>query len=148
MDIDVRVVDSADGVPQDALAVRETVFVEEQGVPADIEVDDHEEEATHFVAYDGDEPVGAARLRALDERAAKVERVAVLAACRDRGVGTALMEQLEAVARQRGVETLTMHSQISAEPFYERFGYERVGEQFEEAGIPHVEMHKALDGRS
>lgn len=145
MDIDVRVVDSADGVPQDALAVRETVFVEEQGVPADIEVDDHEEEATHFVAYDGDEPVGAARLRGLDERTGKVERVAVLAACRDRGVGTALMERLEAVASQRGLETLTMHSQISAEPFYERFGYERVGEEFEEAGIPHVEMHKALD---
>lgn len=148
MDPDVRVLDTTDGAPEDALSVRETVFVEEQGVPADLEVDEHERESTHLVAYDGsDEPVGAARFRELDERTGKVERVAVLAERRGEGIGTAIMERLEGIARQRGIVKLTMHSQIRAAPFYDRLGYERVSEEFEEAGIPHVEMRKELDGR-
>lgn len=136
----------------DAFAVRHAVFVAEQGVPEDLELDEYDDEATHFVAYDGGEAVGAARLRgyegdddtAGDPRTAKVERVAVLEARRGEGWGRRLMDRLEATAREQGYDRLTMHSQTHAAGFYEQLGYERQGSEFEEAGIPHVEMAKRL----
>ncbi len=149
MDPEIRTVntpDEDDSVYQDALSVRTDVFVEEQDVPADLEVDEHESDAIHFVAYDGDEPIGAARLRQPDETTGKVERVAVRSAYRERDVGTALMERLEAVAREHGLETMRLHSQVRAAPFYAQFGYERIGERFEEAGIPHIKMRKTMAG--
>lgn len=141
MTVEIRV---GPAVEADAMAVRRAVFVEEQGVPAELEVDEHDETATHVAAYDGGDPIGAARLRDLDETTGKVERVAVRAPYRGQGVGTDLMAELEATARQQGFQRLTMHSQLQAAPFYDRLGYERVGEPFEEAGIPHVEMTKRL----
>ncbi len=128
---------------EDALDVRYAVFVDEQGVPEDLEVDDHEDEATHFVAYDGDEPVGAARLREYDDGVGKVERVAVLDARRGEGWGAALMDELEAVASER-YDELYLHAQLPAAGFYDDRGYAREGEEFEEASIPHVVMRKRL----
>ena len=128
----------------DALDVRLTVFVEEQGVPESIEVDDHEDEATHFVAYDDGDPVGAARLREYESDVGKVERVAVLESRRGEGWGDRVMHALESAARER-YDELYLHAQQTAARFYERRGYEREGEQFEEAGIPHVAMRKRLD---
>lgn len=148
---DVRVT-TADTTAErdDAFAVRRAVFVDEQDVDEDLEWDDWDdaEETTHFVAYAGDgteEPVGAARLRPKDPEAGdvgKVERVAVLAAAREDGVGRALMDALEAHGRDRGFERFLLHSQTHAAGFYASLGYERRGEPFEEAGIPHVEMDK------
>jgi predicted GNAT family N-acyltransferase len=132
----------------DALAVRERVFVDEQGVPPDLELDAFDElgAATHFVAYDGDEAVGAARLRPYDgggedePRRAKVERVAVLPTYRGEGLGGRLMDAVEAAAERAGFEALVLHAQTPVAGFYAARGYRRVGEEFEEAGIPHVEM--------
>ena len=135
----------SDSIYEDALSVRKTVFVEEQGVDPAIEVDDHDETAIHLAAYDDSgEPIGAGRFRTLDDRAGKVERIAVLADHRDDGLGRAIMARIEDLARERGIDRLVLHSQTRAAPFYERVGYERVGEEFEEAGIPHVEMRKEL----
>ena len=144
----------------DAFDVRRTVFVEEQGVEEDLEYDEHDEPdsgAAHFVAYaDGEdgEPIGAARLRAYEEPneegghdggdVGKVERVAVLESHRGTGVGRALMDAVEAQARERGLTTIKLHSQTHAAGFYRNLGYERYGEEFEEAGIPHVEMRKSV----
>lgn len=142
---DVRVV-RTDEERRDAFGVRHAVFVEEQGVPEDLELDEHDDAATHFVAYDDGEAIGAARLRRYDDDppTAKVERVAVLEARRGEGWGRRLMDRLEATAREQGYDRLTMHSQTHAAGFYERLGYERHGAAFEEAGIPHVEMRKPL----
>jgi len=140
--LDVRVV-RTDAEYDDALAVRFAVFVEEQGVPEDLEVDEHEDEAVHFVAYLDGEPVGAARLRAHDDDA-KVERVAVLPAHRGEGHGAAIMREVEGVAAARDYARVVLHAQTRAAGFYDRLGYERVGDQFDEAGIPHVEMIKPL----
>jgi predicted GNAT family N-acyltransferase len=129
---------------RDALAVRYDVFVAEQGVPADLEVDDHEAEATHFVAYDDGRPVGAARLRRLDDGRGKVERVAVREEVRGEGWGRRLMARVEATAAERGIEVLVLHSQRPVEGFYERLGYRTTSDEFEEAGIPHVAMEKRL----
>jgi predicted GNAT family N-acyltransferase len=129
---------------EDALAVRRAVFVEEQGVPEDLERDGHESESIHFVAYEEGRPVGAARLRLLDEVTAKVERVAVREDVRGRGWGDRLMDAVESKARRRGVRRLTLHAQLSVVDFYDRLGYEPVGGEFEEAGIPHRKMAKPL----
>ncbi|QSG04023.1 GNAT family N-acetyltransferase [Natranaeroarchaeum sulfidigenes] len=141
---DIRVVDST-AERQDAFAVRQTVFVEEQGVDEELEYDEHEETATHFVAYDGDEPVGAARLREPEDGLGKVERVAVLESRREQGVGEALMEAVEREAREAGMTKLKLHSQTRAMGFYVSVGFERRGEEFEEAGIPHVKMYKRIE---
>ncbi|TYT62025.1 GNAT family N-acetyltransferase [Natrialba swarupiae] len=126
----------------DAFAVRHRVFVEEQGVDEDLEYDEHDAEATHFVAYDDGEPIGAARLRTLAGECGKVERVAVVQSRRGEGIGRALMETLEDEAESRGLSSFILHSQTRVAEFYRRLGYERCGPEFEEAGIPHVEMQK------
>lgn len=134
---------------EDAFSVRQTVFVEEQGVDEEIEYDEHEDDAVHFTAYEGDpdtgEPIGAARLREPDEGVGKVERVAVLESHRENGIGRELMDALEAEAVSDGLETLKLHAQTRAAGFYRELGYERYGEEFEEAGIPHVAMKKSLE---
>lgn len=133
--------------PEDRAAcldIRWTVFVGEQRVPEEEELDAHEEEATHFVAFDDARAVGTARLWVSPEGHAKAQRVAVLADVRGRGFGVALMEALEAEARRRGHTALRLSAQVSAIPFYERLGFEPFGEHFWDAGILHREMHKAL----
>lgn len=144
MDWEIRVGRSA-SIYEDALTVRKRVFVEEQGVDPEIEVDEHDETAIHLAAADASgAPVGAGRFRTLDDRTGKVERIAVLSECRGEGLGRAIMARIEEIAHEQGVERLVLHSQTRAAPFYERVGYEQVSEEFEEAGIPHVEMHKSL----
>ncbi|ELY78000.1 GNAT family N-acetyltransferase [Natrinema gari] len=143
-DLEVRAAET-DRERDDAFAVRRTVFVEEQGVDEELEYDDHDETAVHFVAYDGTEPIGAARLRESEAGVGKVERVAVLASHREDGVGRALMDALERRAIDAGFTALKLHSQTQAAGFYRSLGYERHGEAFAEAGIPHVEMRKAID---
>lgn len=133
---------------EDAFAVRRTVFVDEQGVDEALEYDEHDEAdaaAVHFVAYDDDEPIGAARLRFPNAGVGKVERVAVLASRRGEDVGRELMDAVHAEARDRDLDILKLHSQTRAAGFYERLGYERRGDEFEEAGIPHVKMVRQTD---
>ena len=144
-ELEVRVADT-DRERDHAFAVRHEVFVEEQGVDEDVEYDEHDETATaiHFVAYDGGTPIGAARLREVEASIGKVERVAVLESRRETGVGRALMTALEERAEALDLRSLILHSQTHAAEFYRKLGYERRGAAFEEAGIPHVEMRKAL----
>lgn len=129
---------------EDAYEIRREVFVEGQGVPAERERDGHDDEATHFVAYDGTAAVGAARLRELDPRTGKVERVSVRESHRGEGWGRRLVAAVETEACERGLSTLVLHAQTDVEAFYQRLGYRTVGAEFEEAGMPHVEMEKRL----
>lgn len=138
---------------EDALAVRHEVFVEGQGVPEDLEVDEHDEDpgTAHFVAYDGDRAVGAARVRPYGKdgegRLAKVERVAVREDSRGEGWGRRLMAAVEERAREWGVAAVVLGSQVHAVPFYERLGYRIVDDEpYLDAGIPHREMRKELSG--
>ncbi|MFC6824857.1 GNAT family N-acetyltransferase [Halopelagius fulvigenes] len=142
----VRVV-TTDAEREDAFAVRRDVFVDEQGVDEELEYDEHDEpgaDAVHFVAYDGGEAVGAARLREADSGVGKVERVVVAAERRGEDWGKRVMEAVEETAREEGYERLKLHAQTRVEGFYESLGYESVGEEFVEADIPHVEMRKRL----
>lgn len=129
----------------EAFAVRREVFVQEQGVSPDREVDEHEDAATHLVARLDGTAIGTARLRALDEATGKVERVAVRQAHRGEGWGRRLVERVEVLAAERGFDSLVLHSQTAVEGFYEMLGYRTTSDVFEDAGIPHVEMEKSLE---
>lgn len=121
----------------DIRRIRVEVFVEEQGVPE--ELDDRDAACTHVLAFDDTRAVvGTGRIDA----DGKIGRVAVRAGARRTGVGLAMMDLLHQVARERGLAEVWCHAQIDAIPFYERLGYTRLGDVFLEAGIEHVEMRK------
>jgi predicted GNAT family N-acyltransferase len=130
-------------------AIRMRVFVEEQGVPPEEELDALDEVATHFLVRPAlaspsapESIIGTARLIDKGAGTGKVGRVAVVSEHRGRGAGTALMRVLEQEARARGWERLVLDAQVTAIPFYARLGYVAVGEIFLDAGIEHRLMTK------
>jgi len=125
--------------------IRFAVFVDEQRVPASLEMDERDPECVHVLAFVDGEPVGTGRLDPAKQ--GKIGRVAVLARARRSGVGRAVMERLHEIARDRGLVGVWCHAQVPAAPFYARLGYRKVGGVFEEAGIDHVRMEKRLDER-
>ncbi len=134
---------TSDEERSDALSVRRTVFIDEQGVPEKLELDGRDDESTQFAAYVDGAAVGAARLREY-EGAAKIERVAVLESHRGRGIGAELMEVVESTAREEGYDRAVLHAQVPVVAFYRKLGYEVTSEEFMDAGIPHHEMEKPL----
>ncbi len=121
--------------------VREQVFVQEQGVPLELEWDGRDAQAFHLLAEDRrGHPIGMARL--LPE--GHIGRMAVVRPWRGRGVGTALLRAMVEEGRRRGLERLVLSAQLEAVPFYERAGFRALGEVFEDAGIPHRRMELRL----
>jgi predicted GNAT family N-acyltransferase len=122
-------------------AIRTQVFVVEQNVPAELERDGLDPECAHVLARSSSsEPIGTGRLMP----GGRIGRMAVLAAWRGRGVGAAMLEALMAEARRQGLRETFLHAQSHAKDFYARHGYVAVGEEYLEAGIPHVEMRARL----
>lgn len=122
--------------------IRFAVFVDEQHVPPELELDDRDPLCLHVLAVDGTQAVATGRLDVGYD--GKIGRVAVLASHRRTGVGTLVMAHLHELARLHGLGRVWCNAQLSAAPFYERLGYRMHGEPFEEAGIPHVRMMFAL----
>ena len=120
------------------------VFVGDQGVPASIEQDEHDVEATHLVAYDGEIPVATGRYYPAGGGAVKIGRMAVLKEYRLRGLGSRILRRLEAEAKRTGGTEAILNAQIDVLAFYLNLGYSREGEVFEEAGIAHVAMRRQL----
>jgi predicted GNAT family N-acyltransferase len=129
-----------------ALDLRMEVFVVEQGVPAEIEVDEHDDTAEHAVVFDpsGDGSVVATARLLTVQGVGIVGRVAVRKDLRGTGLGAVVMLAIEDRAVELGLPILELHAQLSAEGFYARLGYQAFGEQYLEAGIPHVSMRKTL----
>jgi predicted GNAT family N-acyltransferase len=127
----------------DAFSIRRTVFIHEQNVPEELEIDEYEDDATHFVLYDLDKPIGAGRFRVLDG-IGKVERICVLPEVRGTGAGKEVMIGIEQFAKKQKILSLKLNAQTQAIPFYERLGYEIVSAEFMDAGIPHKTMKKTL----
>ena len=123
-------------------AVREPVFVAEQGVPLDLEWDDLDPACHHVIARDANnQPIGTGRLTPEH----KIGRMAVLKAWRNKGVGDALMVALMNQARSLGWTEVSLNAQVSAEAFYARHGFQPYGERFMEAGIEHQAMRRTLE---
>ncbi|MFB6836506.1 GNAT family N-acetyltransferase [Streptomyces sp. NPDC056361] len=135
-------------------AVRREVFVEEQGVPQELEYDTYDATALHVLAVRADGlPLGTGRLlhgadavgkTGGDASVGSLGRLAVAKAARGLGVGAALVRAVEDVARERGLTAVDLHAQTHALGFYERLGYEAYGPEFPDAGMPHRAMRKAL----
>lgn len=126
-----------------ALQIRETVFVQEQHVSAEDEYDQHDATATHLIVYDAEGlPCGTARWRST-ERGIKLERFAVLRSHRGQGVGRLLLDTILWDIEEDpnvGQQQLYLHAQTPVVDFYKRFGFDVVGDEFEECNIKHYEM--------
>jgi predicted GNAT family N-acyltransferase len=121
--------------------VREAVFIREQGISVELEWDGLDAGCVHVLAVNTmRHPIGTARLLPNGT----VGRMAVLKEWRRRGVGSALMEQLLDEARNRQIRHVTLNAQLYVTSLYRKFGFETVGEEFLEAGIPHVRMANQL----
>jgi len=138
--VEVKIVNNQTQL-EDAFSVRKKVFVEEQHVPMEEEIDQFEDSSTHFVLYDDSTPCGAGRFRLLDG-VGKVERICVLRSYRGTGAGKKIMEAIEEYASSRKIASLKLNAQTQAIPFYEKLGYEVVSDEFLDAGIPHKTMKK------
>jgi predicted GNAT family N-acyltransferase len=125
-------------------ALRTRVFVEEQGVPPEIEQDAADDDAVHVLSRDDAGAVVATGRLLVRGRTAGIGRMAADASVRGQGHGAAVLEELHRQAVLRGVTAIELHAQVSARGFYERAGYTAVGEEYEEAGIPHVTMRRPL----
>ena len=121
--------------------IRQRVFMVEQGVSADLEWDGIDQDCRHALAQDGERrPIGCARL--LPD--GHIGRVAVLAEWRGRGVGDALLERMIALAREVGHTRVMLNAQTHALAFYARHGFVAFGPEYDDAGIPHRAMQRAL----
>jgi predicted GNAT family N-acyltransferase len=127
-----------------AHVLRNEVFVEEQHVPPELERDPLDDRAFHVIALDGDRCVGTGRLVRQPGGEGRVGRMAIDRGWRRRGIGARVLAALEDRARAEGMPAIELHAQCYVEAFYQRAGYVREGEPFEEAGIAHVVMRKQL----
>lgn len=124
--------------------IRKAVFVAEQAVPLELEMDEYDDLAAHFLLRDaGGAPLATARL--LDKHGlAKIGRVAVVKEARGQGLGLMLMQFVLDEAQKRGFTEAVLDSQTYAIPFYERLGFTAEGDEFDDAGIPHFLMRRKL----
>ena len=123
-------------------ALRTRVFVDEQGVPPELEVDELDDTAIHAVAFQDGAVVGTGRLILDTPTEARIGRMAVDASLRRGGIGGAVLDFLEDEARSEGIKLISLHAQHYVRQFYANRGYQERGDTFMEAGILHVEMVK------
>jgi predicted GNAT family N-acyltransferase len=121
--------------------IREAVFIREQGVPPELEWDGLDEGARHALALSTNgSAIGCGRILPNGH----IGRIAVLPKWRKKKVGSAIMEELLDDARERGLREVDLDAQTCAVPFYHRFGFEEEGEEFMDAGMPHIKMRLRL----
>lgn len=123
-----------------AMPIRHQVFVKEQQVPPELELDEFDPVSCHALALLGEQPIGTGRL--LPD--GHIGRMAVLAEWRGQQVGSRLLSALLAEAQRRGMRQVVLNAQTHAMAFYTRFGFVPVGEEYQEAGLPHHTMARDL----
>ena len=129
-----------------AYAIRYAVFVKEQGIPAELEIDAYDPIAEHALAFVDGQCAATARVY-LDEQnpsKAKIGRMAVLREFRGQGIGTALLGEAIRAGMMQGASVFELHAQQSAAPFYAKLQFKPDGAIFDEVGIPHQRMQLVL----
>ncbi|MEZ9419372.1 GNAT family N-acetyltransferase [Vibrio breoganii] len=121
--------------------VRNTVFTAEQGIDTNLDFDGLDEEAVHALVYDNDEPIATGRM--LED--GHIGRIAVLISHRGKGLGTSIMEALVDEARLRSFSRVYLGAQVHALDFYQKLGFEPIGERYEEVSIEHQTMQLSLN---
>ncbi|HNY35760.1 MAG TPA: GNAT family N-acetyltransferase [Candidatus Pacearchaeota archaeon] len=148
MDIRIKKVETNKEII-DAQEVRRKVFIEEQGIDSELDIDGKDESSEHIIIYLNNEPIATLRIRYLDEKIAKIERTSVLKKCRGIGFGKKIMDFTLSYLQEKKQKEIKLYSQENASGFYEKLGFKKRGEIFEEVGIPHIEMFlyiKDFDG--
>jgi predicted GNAT family N-acyltransferase len=140
--LQIVAIENAEQMKQ-AWDIRRRVFIEEQHVPEEIEMDEDDAHAFHALALLNGKPVGCGRFVAHGDEV-KIGRMAVLPDLRTHGIGREVLLFLMRIARERGYRHAVLHAQMTAEGFYLKNGYQPVGEVFEEAGIAHRRMEREL----
>ena len=128
-----------------AFAVRMQVFVRERGLALQDEFDDQDNDGTIYaVIYHNDDPVATGRFKQLDATTMRPGRIATLASQRGNGLGAKIIIALEQVGRQHGCTQSVIHSELTAQGFYAKLGYQPSGEPFSEDGVPCILLTKQL----
>lgn len=123
--------------------IRHRVFVREQGVPVELEIDGQDPLCRHYLASANGDPLGAARMKELHDRL-KLQRIAIMREARGTGLGAALVRRMVEDVRASGDQRpVVISSQVSAIGFYEKLGFVAEGEEYLDAGIPHRDMRLA-----
>ena len=122
-----------------AYPIRALVFIQEQGVPEHLELDQFDPIACHALAFDNKQCVGTGRL-IKNGNLGKIGRMAVMPEFRGQGIGSAILTQLINTGRANGIEQFHLHAQVSARSFYQHHGFIAEGPLYEEAGILHQNM--------
>jgi len=130
---------------EQAFRIRRTVFIEEQGVPESIEMDELDASAVHVLCVVGNKAVATGRLNFIDGEA-KMGRVAVLQEHRGKGIGSLVVFFLMRQAREMGYHKVYANVQMHTGDFYARHGFKPVGSNFMEAGIQHIRMERMTGG--
>ncbi|MBW4609727.1 MAG: GNAT family N-acetyltransferase [Hassallia sp. WJT32-NPBG1] len=125
-------------------AIRKAVFQEEQKVEEALEFDGKDEICDHLIAYLDKQAVGTARIRYIDEKTVKIERLAVLSTARGQGIGKKIMEEALLIIASKDIAEVVINAQEYVKALYYKLGFAQEGEIFIEAGIPHVKMRKKL----
>ncbi|MFA7244341.1 MAG: GNAT family N-acetyltransferase [Patescibacteria group bacterium] len=128
----------------DAQSVRYDVFTEEQGIEHEADADGLDSDSDHVLAYQDGDPVGTVRLRYIEPDIAKIERFAVKSKLRGQGLGKLIMQKALDHLKSKNIIEIVLDSQSHTKGFYEKFGFEQFGKEFEEVGIPHVKMRKTI----
>ena len=140
--ITVKLVETEEDM-EAAVSIRFRVFVDEQSVPAEIELDEHDAVATHAIAIEGGQAVGTGRTY-FEDGEARIGRMAVDLSHRRRGVGGVILRFLEEEAKSQGATEIVLHAQDYVKAFYAAHGYTEHGDPFMEAGLLHIEMRKSI----
>jgi predicted GNAT family N-acyltransferase len=140
-DLEIKLVEDKEEFIQ-AMEIRRIVFIEEQDVPLELELDRLDSEAEHVIAYLDNEPIGCARIRI--NKYAKLERIAIIKNYRGRGFGRQLTNFLIDYCRKKKVDEIYIHSRADTSGFYQKNGFNMRGESFYEAGVEHIEMYMCI----
>ena len=124
-------------------SLRYQVFVIEQKVPEDMEWDEFDQIAWHAIVTADNQTIGTGRL-IINDRVAKIGRMAVQSSRRNQGIGKSILKSLIQTAKEKGAQECILHAQTHAIAFYAKADFEPNGPIFDEAGIPHVEMRLIL----
>ena len=131
-------------LPEDAYYVRQKVFIEEQEIMPEEELDEQDYHCEHLVVYGDNKPVATGRLIIGDRGEILAGRVACLKECRGKGIGGILLKELLRRAEEKGFDEIYLHSQLSVRGFYENYGFKGYGDIYMEANIPHISMKKSF----
>ncbi|MFU0824492.1 GNAT family N-acetyltransferase [Clostridium sp.] len=124
---------------EDALSIRRKVFIEEQSVPEEIEIDDIDSFAEHIIIYEDNKPIATGRIFKRDDNFF-LGRIAVLKEYRGKHFGEMTVKMLVKRGLDKGAEKIIIHAQTAVEEFYKKLGFKSFGEKYYEAGIEHINM--------